>query len=162
MKKQFLEAGEIVNTHGVGGEVRIQPWTNTPEFLLDFRTLYIDGRPVRVLRARVHKSCVIARFDGVDSFDGANALRGKLVCINRADAHLPEGQYFFQDLIGLKVLDWETGREIGTLEDILERPAGNIYVIRGQREILVPAVPEFIRETDVENGLIRVRLIEGM
>ena len=76
MKKQFLEAGEIVNTHGVGGEVRIQPWTNTPEFLLDFRTLYIDGRPVRVLRARVHKSCVIARFDGVDSFDGANALRG--------------------------------------------------------------------------------------
>ena len=60
------------------------------------------------------------------------------------------------------MLDWETGREIGTLEDILERPAGNIYVIRGQREILVPAVPEFIRETDVENGLIRVRLIEGM
>lgn len=162
MKKQFLEAGEIVNTHGVRGEVRIQPWANTPEFLLDFDRLYIDGKPVSVQHARVHKTCVIAQLEGVDTLDRANALRGKQVCINRDDAHLQDGQFFFQDLIGSKALDWTSGKELGTLVDILERPAGDVYVIQGQREILVPAVPAFIKETDVENGLIRIQLIEGM
>ena len=162
MKKQFLEAGEIVNTHGVGGEVRIQPWTNAPDFLLDFKTIYIDGKPVAIRRARVHKTCVIAQLAGVDSFDAANALRGHTVCINRDDAQLEDGQYFFQDLIGLPVLDAESGAQLGTLTDILERPAGDIFVITGTREILVPNVPEFIREIDTERGTIRVRLIEGM
>ena len=81
--------------------------------------------------------------------------------ILRADAKLPRGAYFLQDILGAKVQD-EQGREIGVLTEVLERPASNIYVVQGEQEHLIPAVPEFILSTDPEAGVITVRLIEGM
>ena len=162
-QKQYLEAGKIVNTHGVRGEVKIQPWSDTPEFLCGFSVLYIDQQPVRVQRAYVHKNCVIAVLEGVSDLDAAIRLKNKVVYIHRKDAKLPVGQFFVQDLIGLTAVSDDTGAEIGTVSDILDLPAGNVYVIQGDnREILVPAVPEFIRETDLAQGIIRIHLIEGM
>ena len=160
--KRYLEAGRIVNTHGVRGEVKIQPWTNDAAFLCGFRSLRIHDRTVRVLAARVHKGCVIASLEGVEDMDAAQALRGLVVCIDREDASLGEDEVFLQDIVGLRAVAADTGETLGTVADILELPAQNVYVIRGDREILVPAVPEFIRGIDLAAGTVIVSLIEGM
>ena len=161
MKERFIEAGEIVNTHGVRGEVKILPWTDSAEFLAKFRTLYIDGAPVRVLAARVHKQTVLARLEGVEDVNAAMRLKGRRVFIDRADAKLPKGGYFIQDIIGAEVVT-ESGESIGQLAEVIDAPASMVYVVKGERERLIPAVPEFILKTDADAGVITVRLIEGM
>ena len=159
--KEFLDCGQIVNTHGVRGEVRIVPWADSPEFLCQFSTLYLDGAPRRVLSSRVHKGSVIAKLDVVDTVEEAMLLRDKTVQISRADAKLPEGAFFLADIIGLNVVD-EEGQLLGTLKEVLSPSVQQVYVIEGEREILIPAVPEFILETNIAGGYIKVRLIEGM
>lgn len=161
MRRDFLEAGQIVNTHGVRGEVRIVPWADSPEFLQSFRILYVDGAPLGVRSMRVHKGSVIAGFQGVDDVDAAMKLRDKIISIRRADAKLPEGAVFQADLIGLSVVD-EAGRTLGELAEVLAPSRQRVYIVRGEREILIPAVPEFILETNLEEGYLKVRLIEGM
>lgn len=161
MKKQFLEAGKIVGTHGVRGELKIQPWADSPAFLTEFDTLYVGGSPMAVRSARVHKHLVITHFADVTDMDTAVPLIGKIVEIDRADAPLPPGSFFIQDILGLPVVD-EQGETVGRLTEVLSLPAGDVYVVQGQREYLIPDVPAFILEKNLEAGLIRVRLIEGM
>ena len=74
--KRFIEAGQIVNTHGIRGEIKIQPWSDTPDFLCDFDTIYLDKKPYELLSARVHKSCLIASLKGVDDVNSAMLLKG--------------------------------------------------------------------------------------
>ena len=163
MKQRFLEAGQIVNTHGIRGEVKIVPWCDSPEFLCGFDTLYIDEAPIRLRAARPHKGNVLAALEGVDTVEGAMALKGKTVHIDRADVTLPEGRHFLADLIGLRVVDADSGAELGVLTEVLTPPAHQVYVVKGpQGERLIPAVEEFIVETNVDGGYLRVRLIEGM
>lgn len=163
MKKRYLEAGKIVNTHGIRGELKIQPWTDGPEFLKGFRKLYVDGKPFEVISAKVHKGCVIAALKGIDNIDSANVLRNKIVFIDREDAKLPDGAYFLQDLIGITAVNDETGETLGTVSEIMNMPASDVYVIKSEKgELLVPAVPEFIKSVDVEAEIIRIRIIEGM
>jgi len=163
MKKEYLEAGQIVNTHGVRGEVRVMPWADSPAFLQGFETLYIDGAPRRLLSARVHKNMLIVQLEGVSTIEGAIALKNKTVCIHRADAKLPAGDFFIQDILGLPVVD-EDGEPLGTLKEVLPRPAGDVYVIvtPDGTERLIPDVPAFILEKNLDAGFIRVRLIEGL
>ena len=161
MKERFIEAGEIVNTHGVRGEVKIMPWTDTPEFLRAVKTLYIDGRPHKVLASRIHKGALLAQLEGVEDVNAAMRDKGRRVFIDRADAPLPEGGYFIQDIIGARVVS-ESGGEIGVLAEVIDAPAGMVYVVRGETEHLIPAVPEFILATDADAGIITARLIEGM
>jgi len=162
MKQRYLEAGKIVNTFGVRGEVKIEPWADSPDFLQDFETLYIDGEPRKLLSGRAHNKMFIALLEGVPDLNAAMALKNRIVCIDRNDVHLPEGSYFLADIVGAAVVD-EDGRSIGTLTEVLELPAGNVFVVRGEDgEHTIPAVPEFIRNVDVDNGVVRVHLIEGM
>ena len=160
-KKQYIEAGRIVNTHGVAGEVKIEVWLDSPQFLKSFKRCFIDEREVKLLSARVHKGFLIAKLQGVEDVNAAMALKGRTLFIDRADARLPKGAFFLQDIIGASVVD-EQGSEIGKLADVMETPASNVYVVKGEREHLIPAVPEFILSTDAENGIITVHLIEGM
>ena len=160
-KKQYIEAGKIVNTHGVKGEVKIQVWLDSPEFLKKFKTVHIDNKAVKLLSGRVHKGFLIAVLDGVEDVNAAMSLKNKTVYIDRKDAKLPKGAYFLQDIIGASVVT-EDGSEIGVLKDILETPASQIYVVQGEVEHLVPAVDEFVLKVDAENAVVTVRLIEGM
>ena len=80
MQKPYLEAGKIVNTHGVRGEVRIQPWADDAAFLLGFRTFYIDGAPVPVAHSRVHKGMLVVKFQGVDDVNAAMTMKNRVVC----------------------------------------------------------------------------------
>jgi len=161
-KQRYLEAGQIVNTHGIRGEVKIESWCDSPEVLAGIKTLYLDGAPRKIRSPRVHKNCVIAYLEGVNSVDEAMLLKGKVVHINRKDIKLPKGQVFMVDLIGLKVLDDETDKELGILTEVLSPSIQKIYVVKGEREIMIPAVDEFIREINVEGGYVRVKLIEGL
>ena len=161
-KKKYLETGQIVNTHGVRGEVKILPWADSPEFLLDFDTFFLDGKPLHVRSARVHKGCVIASLEGVNDVNAAMKLKGRTVYIDRDSASLPEGSYFIQDILGAEVVT-ETGERVGELKEVLNLPGNDVYVVQGaEREILIPVVPEFVLSADAENGRITVRLMEGM
>ena len=159
--KEYVEAGKIVNTHGVAGEVKIEVWLDSPEYFRQFKRLYLGGEERKILSARTHKHFVIARLEGVDDLNAAMALKGRTVEILRADAHLKKGEYFVQDILGFTVVD-EQGNVVGKLIDAEETPASMLYHVKGESEHLIPAVREFIRDIDAEKEEIRVRLIEGM
>ena len=116
---------------------------------------------LKVTSARVHKGNVIAKLEGVDDVNAAMLLKGKTVHIRRSDAKLPEGSFFLADLIGLDVVD-EHGQKLGVLREVLSPSRQLVYVVEGDREIMIPAVPEFILETNIPEGYVKVRLIEGM
>lgn len=160
MKKEFLDAGQIVSTHGVRGEIKILPWADEPGFLLDFDTVYLGGKAYTVQSARVQKTCVLMKLAGVDDVESAAALRERTVQIRRSDAQLDDGVVFIADLIGLPVFADE--KQIGEVADILTYPGSDVYVVRGEHEYLIPGVPEFILEKNTDAGYVRVRLIEGM
>lgn len=165
MLQQFLEVGKVTNTHGVMGEVRVQPWADSPEFLCQFKTLYVDQAhwPIKVERARVHKNMAILKLEGVIDVPSALAMRNAVLYIDRADVKLPEGSFFLADIYGLEVRDAETGNILGKVEDVLTLPANNVYVVKGgERELMIPAVPQFIEETNIEEGYLRVKLMEGL
>ena len=165
MKQEFLEAGKITNTHGIMGEVRVEPWADSPDFLCGFETLYVGKThwPIRVERARVHKNMAILKFEGITDMNSALAIKSQVLYVARADVVLPEGRFFLADLEGLEVREADTGRVLGRIAEVLTPPAGNVYVVRGgERELMIPAVPEFVLETNVDGGYITVRLIEGM
>jgi len=162
MKNEFIETGKIVNTFGIYGDVKIQPWADSPDFLTRFDHFYIDGMPVKVLSSKIHKGCVIATLEGIENIDAAIKLKNKVIKVKKDDVSLDEGHYFIADLIGLHAIDAETGEDIGKIADVLSLPSNNVYVIKGEREILVPAVPEFIIETNLAEGFIKLRLIEGL
>lgn len=160
-KQSYIDAGKIVNTHGVRGEVRIEVWLDSPALLKRCGRVYLGGEEKRILSAREHKGFLIAQLEGVADVGAAQALKNRVVQIARADAKLPRGAYFLQDIIGACVVD-ESGAEVGRLAEVLELPGQRVYVVKGETEHLIPAVPAFIRNTDAENGVITVRLIEGM
>ena len=161
MELQLLETGEIVSTHGIQGEVKILPWADGPEFLLDFDTFYLKGKPFEVLSSRVHKTCVLAKLKGIDTPEQATLLRGQVVCIDRSTVKLPAGTVFIADLIGCRVID-EEDKEIGKIKDVLTMPSSDVYVIEGEHKYMIPSVKEFVKEINVTEGYVRVHLIEGM
>lgn len=160
-KSRYIEAGRICNAHGVTGEVKIEVWLDSPQFMKKCGRIFIEGREFKISSAKTHKGFLIARLEGIDDVNAAMSLKARTAYILRSDAKLPQGGYFIQDIIGARVQD-EQGREIGRLTEVLERPASNIYVVQGEEEHLIPAVPEFIMSTDFEAGIITVRLLEGM
>ncbi|NBI10783.1 16S rRNA processing protein RimM [Colidextribacter sp. OB.20] len=165
MLQQYLEVGKVTNVHGLHGEVRVQPWADSPEFLCQFKTLYVDEAhwPIQVERARVHKNMVIVKFEGPCDVPSALSLRGATLYIDRSDAQLPEGAFFLADIYGLEVRDAADGTVLGKIADVLTLPANNVYVVRGgPRELMIPAVPQFIAETSVDGGFIRVNMMEGL
>lgn len=163
MKLETIKIGRIVNAHGIRGEVRIQPRDNDPAFLTKFKTFLLDGRPVSPTACRVHKSLVLAKFPGVDDMNDALALKGKDLYIRREDAQLPAGEYFDDELLGLEVCDAATGARLGELTAVDSYPAHKVYTVRGERELLVPAVRDvFIRSIDMDNNRMDIHVWEGM
>ena len=165
MLQQYLEVGKVTNVHGLMGEVKVQPWADSPDFLCQFKTLYVDDAhwPIQVERARVHKNIVIMKFEGPSDVPSALSLRNAILYIDRADVDLPEGTFFLADIHGLEVRDAATGEVLGKIADVLTLPANNVYVVKGgAREMMVPAVPQFIAETNIAGGFIRVNMMEGL
>lgn len=166
MIKNYLELGQIVSTHGVKGEVRFDPWCDSPEFVKKFKTLYFDSlgeKSVKVISARPHGNIVILMLEGVTTVDEARALRGTVLYMKRIDARLPKGTWFIQELIGCSVVDADTGKVYGEITDVTSTGANDVYSIKTPSgEVLFPAVKEFIESTDVESGIVKIRPIKGI
>ena len=159
---RFLEIGKIINTHGVRGEVKLEPWADSPQQLKTLKALWLEGgAAIPIRECRVHGRFVIMKLEGVDSVEAAMALKGKTVLADRADLPLPEGSFFLQDMIGLPVLDGE-GREIGILKEVLDYPAGRVFVVQGETEHLIPEKGGFLTSLDPALGHLTVELLEGM
>ena len=158
MKLQFVEAGEIVTTHGVRGEVKVLCWLDDPEMLCDFDRCQIDGREYEMEQVRVQKTCNLVKIRGIDSMEAAQAMRGKVIRLFREDID-PE-VIFAAELIGVEVYAEE--ELIGKITDVLDYPGNSVYVVRGKHEYMIPAVKAFILSTDMEANRMQVKLIEGM
>ena len=164
MKKEYLEAGKIVTTHGVRGEVKIMPYTDTPELLCEFDRLFIgkDKAEIYIDRARVAKNMVIAKIEGIDTVEAAEKYRNKVLFMHRDDLELDEDTYFIQDLIDMKVKDADSGFVYGKITDVLQNGANDVYVIKGDREYLVPAIPDVVISTDIDSNIMLIRPLEGL
>ena len=158
MKVEFLEAGEIVTTHGVRGEVKVLPWADGPDFLLDFERVIIDGIEYIVDSCRVQKTCNLLKLRGVDTVEDGMALRGKTVKIYRCDA--PADLIFAAELMGMTVIS--EGGQIGKITEVLDYPGNKVYVVKGEHSYMIPAVKAFVLSTDLEADIMEVKLIEGM
>lgn len=161
---ELLECGKIVSTHGVRGEIKINPWCDGPDFLCEFEELYLkDGRALKLERARVHKNCVIAKVEGIDSIESAMPYINAVVYLDKEDVELPDGTYFIADLIGLSVVDYDTKQIYGEITDVIQTGANDVYTVTSERgETLIPAIPDVVIETDLEAGELRIRPLEGL
>ena len=166
MKKRFLECGKIVATHGLRGEVKVLPWCDGPEALVPIKTFYLDGgnTPKRAERCRIQKNMVLLKLEGVDTPEAAQALRGRVLWLDREEDTLEEGQYYIQDLIGLSVEDADTGERYGILRDVTETGANDVYHVAfpDGRVQLIPAIPQVIVEIDIDGGKMLIRPLEGL
>ena len=163
MECTFITAGQIVNTHGIRGEVKLLPQGVDLDLLAQCGVFYVDGAPYTAAACREHKGCLLLRLKGVDDMDAALSLKGKPVSILRAGAPLPPGGYFDQELVGLTARDAATGEALGTVEEVLSYPAHKIYAVRGGAdEYLIPAVPAFVAAVDLAGGTMDIHVWEGM
>ena len=155
MKLQFIEAGEIVTTHGVKGEVKVLPWLDSPEDLCDFERCRICGKEYTIENCRVQKTCNLVKLSGIDTMQ---AMRGKTIELYRED--IDDEAIFAAELIGVEV--YADGECIGEITDVLDYPGNSVYVVKGEHEYMIPAVKQFILLTDVDGNRMEVKLIEGM
>ena len=163
MKLETINVGRIVNAHGIKGEVRVQPRDGDPYFLTEFKTFYIDGKPVTPTSNHVHKSLVLMKFPGVDDMNAALTWKDKVLYIRREDAHLPEGEYFDDELLGVEVYDEATGALLGEIKQVETYPASKVYTAKGEKEYLVPAVKDaVIRSVDLDRNRMEIHLWEGL
>ena len=165
-KSQFLECGKIVNTHGVRGGLKLESWCDTPQDLASLKKVFLEKsgeyQCYKVKKASVFKQFVLFELDGINNIDIAMTLKGRVVFADRDDISIDEDAFFIADIIGLDVIDMATGEKIGTLSDVLNLGASDLYEINTKSgKKLIPAVPEFIKEVDTEKGIF-VSLIEGM
>jgi len=158
MKLQFIEAGEIVTTHGVKGEVKVLPWLDSPEDLCDFDRCRIGGAEYTIESCRVQKTCNLVKLSGIDTMEEAQAMRGKVIELYREDIN--DEVIFAAELIGMEVFCED--EQIGVIREVLDYPGNSVYVIKGEYEYMIPAVKQFILSTDMENNRMQVKLIEGM
>ena len=158
MRLPFIEAGEIVTTHGVRGEVKVLTWLDSPEMLCDFDRCRIDGKEYALESVRVQKTCNLVKLAGIDSMEAAQAMRGKVLELFRED--MDESVIFGADLIGMEVVSG--GETIGKITEVLDYPGNSVYVVKGTYEYMIPAVKEFVLSTDLENNVMEVKLLQGM
>ena len=168
MRHPYLEIGKIVGTHGVRGELRVEPWCDEPAFMKRFKTLFYDkagSKEIKVLACRPHGNIVILKFDGVDTVEQAAALRGKVLFMRREDAKLPKDRFFIQDLIGCAVFDADVpDRRYGTLTDVSKTGANDVWHITDDSgtEYLIPAIPPVVIDTDIDAERILIRPLKGI
>ena len=157
MKLQYIEAGEIVTTHGVRGEVKVLPWVDSPEVLCEFDRCRIDGKEY-TMECRIQKTCNLVKLSGIDTMEAAQAMRGKTIELYRED--IDDEVIFAAELIGVE--GYSEGVMIGRITDVLDYPGNSVYVVKGEHEYMIPAVKAFVLDTDMENNRMQVKLIEGM
>lgn len=168
----YLECAAVCGTHGVRGTVRLENRCDTPQKLASLKRMFAkeksgEYKEYTVRSSSVHKNMVLTGFEDIDTVEDAAAMRGTVLYALREDLALERGKVFIADMLGLPVIDSEDGTVLGTLKDVIQPGAQQIYVVsRDGGEFMIPAVPEFIKEVSLGDGDrpegVYVKLIEGM
>lgn len=165
MKKKFLEIGQIVNTHGLKGEMRVDPWCDSPEFLCEFDVIYLkDGSVLNITQSRPHKNVAIIKVKGIDTIEQADEMRKTVLYIDRDDVELDEGAYFVQDIIDCDVVNVDTNQNYGRVTDVIKTGANDVYEVtdnNGQVS-LIPVIDDVVISTDIDNGVIGIKPMKGL
>ena len=165
MRKQYLQSGKIVGTHGVRGMVRVQPWCDSNEVLCGFKKIYLNNgeNELTVEQAKPHGNISLMKIKGINTIEEAETLRGKVVYINRSDYKLEEGAYFIEDLIGMPVYNIENNELLGELCDVSATGANDVWHIKnGEKEFLVPKIDAINAKVDFENNKIEILPLKGI
>lgn len=166
MIKKYLETGKIVGTHGIRGMVRVQAWSDSGEFLTEFKRFFLspDGeKELKAQKIQPHGGVVLIAFKGVDTVEQAESLRGKILYISRDDISLPDGRYFIDDLLGCEVFDADSGEKYGEISEVSQTGANDVWHIKsGDKEYLLPAINEVIVTVDPENERLEIRPMKGI
>ncbi len=160
-----IEIGRIVNTHGIKGEVKLTPWCDDPSVFDSLDKLYDkDNNMLEITRVRYHKQSVILTLKGVNDMNTAETYKGMIVFADRDDlGELPDGTYYICDLIGLTVVT-DDGKLLGKLSDCFPTGSNDVYVVKshGRKDILLPAIPQVIKEVNLDEGKMIVTLMKGL
>ncbi len=167
MRNKKLQVGEIVNTHGLRGEVKIVAWTDYPEVFEDFDHVYIykTDKKLQISNIKYQKSTVICKFKEINDINDAEAYKGSVLYVTREQLGEPEEGYYICDLIGLKVITDENS-VLGTIKDVISTGKCNdCYVVEptdGGKDILLPVIDEVILDVDIDKEICKVHIIEGL
>ena len=168
MEKEMLEIGQIVNTFGIKGMVKIVPFTDDIKRFDNLKTIYVVTKSKKtkyeIEEIKYHKNLVLAKLKGIDNMNDAELLKQSSIQIERKDAiSLEENTYFIVDLIGLKVIT-DKNEELGNIVDIFNTGSNDIYVVKDEmgKQTLLPAISEVIKNIDMENKVITVHLMKGL
>ena len=166
--QEFFEIGQIVNTFGVKGMVKVYPYTENVKRFEELKKVSLinknSKKEYEIEDVKYHKNMVLVKFKGVDSLEEAENLRNFYVEIERKDASpLEEGSYYIADLIGLNVYTDE-GEKLGILEDIFNTGSNDVYVVKdlNGKQILLPGIEDVIKEIDLKEGKILVHMLKGL
>lgn len=167
MLKEFLEAGRIVGTHGIKGELRVDPWCDSSDFLAQFKTLYTkDGaQALEVISSRVHKNLLLVQLKGIDTIEQGDRMRGKVLFIKRSDVTLPKGRYFISDLLGMEVYNADDETICyGAITDVIKTGANDVYQItdKQQKNYLIPVIDQVVIDTDIQGRKLLIRPMKGI
>lgn len=166
MDKNYLECGKVINTHGIRGTLKVEPWCDSPYVLADLQRVFAEenGRykEYNVTGASVFKQFVLLDIKGITTVEQAEKMRNTVLYLSRDDIELEEGEVFIADLIGLPVIDVDNKTVYGKIADVINTGASDIYVIETENgEAMMPAVKEFVKEIDLDKGIF-VKPIEGI
>ncbi len=157
-----LSWGKVLNTHGVRGELRIQPHCEQSMFG-SVEQMNIGGTCYKLKSCRAHKNFVLVFFEGIDSIEAAMALKGREITVLRDKVALAPGQYFYSEIYGFSVFDKRVNRVVGTLSEVRENPANDLYIIECEgKSFMIPATPPFAVSVDFETRTVTVQTILGM
>ena len=164
-----LEAGKIINTHGLKGEVKVVTWTDYPEVFEDIEYVWLQKRTgdqrLDIKNIKYQKNNIIVRFEQINSIEEAEKYKNQILYVDREQMPpLPDGMHYIVDLIGLNVYEEENGELIGVISDVFNTGANDVYDVKreGKRNLLLPVIDECVREVDVENNRVTVHVMEGL
>lgn len=165
--ENLLEVGQIVNSYGIKGFVKVVPLVDNNNQFKDFKTLYIKQknsiRELHIEEVKFSKNLVLLKFKQIDTIEQAEELRNCYLNAKRSDIKLEDGAHFIVDLIGLEVFT-EDGELLGNLIEVLQPGANDVYIVENsaKQQILLPAIPDVIKKIDIANKKIIVKLLEGL
>lgn len=166
--QEYFEVGQIVNTFGIKGQLKVKPFTDDMERFEELKTVYIckknEMKKVEIEDVKYNKQCVLLKVKGIEDLTEAEKYKGLFLKIDRKDAKkLPKDTYFIADILGLEVYTDE-GELLGKVDDIFQTGANDVYVVKDElgKQILLPSIPEVLKEIDLEKGKVIVHLIEGL
>ncbi len=159
MKKEYLECGRICAPHGVRGIIKVESWCDSPKVLSAQKKVYLaekDGKykELAVVSASASDRFVLLGVEGITSREDAQGYKNKILYLHRSQIPVPKGAVLIADMIGLSVIDFNSGKIYGTLTEVEDGPQGKLYTVKTESgEVLLPAVPEFVKEIDTERGV---------